>query len=762
MGTRLLRAAVLAPTMVLVSLPVSAVAAGTTLDLGTVPSRYLGAGSSHNLGQALAAGDVNGDGRPDLMMAAPGAATGEANSGAVYVTLSAPASTPLDLAGPRSTVWRIDGAAGSGLAQTTSNDMPALAFAGDVDDDGFGDLIVGAPSAADGARKGQAWIVYGSAAPTDLQLATPGTRANHFTGASTTGSGSTGQSVRGLGDVNGDGVDDVGITEGLNGSTDGVVYVVFGAAGVRADLDLAALNSRGFRITGLRDEFRRLAVSDAGDVDGDGLADVLVGAKDTTVGADAYAGRASIVAGRATTTDVDLTTPANVLATFDGGAANMQVGVSLARLGDVNGDGRSDLLVGAAKASGSGGGGTGRWFLVFGTPTPASQTLSSAGTPPVAYVRIRPSIFNSLLPSVEPGRSAAAGDFNDDGLMDILVGDPTESHGNPNRSQSGAAHVILGRATWTDISLDTAAGTADDPESGIVRIYGDSAFMNLGKAGAVGVGDLDGDGADDLALRANFIEGGGTDNAKGLVAVVRGTPSGPGPTPTATPAPTPDPTPSPSPISTPVPITTPEPAPTPPPTAAQVLLGCSGARLAVLDVVASGGNVRVSGQARPSDAGGTVSVLLRTRSGATLRAVGSATVGGDGAFSALVAAPARTVRPSAAYAARLGPTTSRAVELQRRMLVTRVSVTASRVKLRGRVIGPRAGRPVVLTSQSGCGRRTKVASVRPRSSGAFTFDVAGPAGTRTAIYRAETVVPFKNGRPVTFRTFTLPRPVDLG
>lgn len=203
----------------------------------------------------------------------------------------------------------------------------------------------------------------------------------------------------------------------------------------------------------------------------------------------------------------------------------------------------------------------------------------------------------------------------------------------------------------------------------------------------------------------------------------------------------------------------------PPPTASEVLLSCTGSDLAILDVRMAGARARIAGQAKRVLAGRTVELfVVQQRRPSQRKPAGSATIGPDGSFAASVKPPPRAKRATAAYVARVGTTVSRAVELQRRMVLTSVVAQGARVLLRGRVSGPlpRTPQPVIVTLQTDCGARKRVGRVRAGRDGRFSLRVAlAQPPARAAIYRAETRVPARPGRAATERTFTLPAAVAV-
>ena len=219
------------------------------------------------------AGDVNGDGFGDLLVGARGYNAGEGAAFIVYGKATG-LTGDIDLMAMASTVGvRITGeGANSTMASTVSS-------AGDVNGDGIDDLIVGDRSAdGENAGSGAAYLVYGQAGGfagnIDLgSLAALGVRLNGETAGDDAGT-----SVSSAGDVNADGFDDLIVGARDADFDSGAAYVVFGSGALGASLDLSDLDGiTGFRVTGAGDD-AGYSVSSAGDVNGDGYADLIVGA----------------------------------------------------------------------------------------------------------------------------------------------------------------------------------------------------------------------------------------------------------------------------------------------------------------------------------------------------------------------------------------------------------------------------------------------------------------------------------------------------
>jgi FG-GAP repeat len=447
--------------------------------------RIQGAAAGGNAGVSVAgAGDVNGDGRADMLVGAHFSGNrARARSGSAFVVFGKPAPGTLDLAALGQAGFRIDGGSPGDLAGWS------VARTGDVNGDGLADVVVGAPQADNNGRpgSGSAYVVFGKEGPANVDLAVLGRAGFRIDGA---GAGDeAGTAVAGAGDLNSDGHADVIVGARFAGNNgrpfSGSIYVVFGKT-APTNVDLAALGQEGFRIDGAQaSDLAGFSVAGAGDVNGDARADLLVGARFAGNHARAASGSAYVVFGTRRPANVDLATLGPAGFRIDGAVSGDLAGGSVAGAGDLNGDGRGDVLVGARGADNNDRAGSGSAYVVFGKGSPTSVDLAALGH---AGFRIDGAAAGNRAGFAVAG----AGDVNGDGLADLVVG--AHYADNNAREDAGSAYVVFGKGAPANLDL-AALG------HGGVRIDGAAAGDGVGWSVA-DAGDVDEDGRAEVLVGA--------------------------------------------------------------------------------------------------------------------------------------------------------------------------------------------------------------------------------------------------------------------
>ncbi|MGF2035538.1 MAG: hypothetical protein RMZ43_009515 [Nostoc sp. CmiVER01] len=376
----------------------------------------------------------------------------------------------------------------------------SVSSAGDVNSDGIADLIIGAFGAdPNGDDSGQSYVVFGKKTGWSATLNLSDLNgANGFAINGINEDDTSGSSVSSAGDVNSDGIDDLIIGAFFadpNGIKSGQGYVVFGKrTGWSATLNLSDLNgANGFAINGIAaDDILGRSVSSAGDVNSDGIADLIIGAYRADSNGD-DSGQSYVVFGKKTgwsaTLNLSDLNGANGFA-INGIAAEDSSGFSVSSAGDVNSDGIADLIIGAQKADPNGYN-SGQSYVVFGKKTGWSATLNLSDLNGANGFAI-----NGINEGDESGVSvSSAGDVNSDGIDDLIIG---ADGADPNGYLSGQSYVVFGKrtgwsATFNLSDLNGANGFA-------INAINESDFLGFSVSSA---GDVNSDGIDDLIIAAD-------------------------------------------------------------------------------------------------------------------------------------------------------------------------------------------------------------------------------------------------------------------
>ncbi|NII29487.1 T9SS type A sorting domain-containing protein [Pseudoflavitalea sp. X16] len=408
------------------------------------------------------AGDVNGDGYADIVMGEPAYDAGDStNAGRAYMYHGAPDS----IDEPPAVTFDSPGNTVIGFGRSVQ-------YAGDINGDGYSDVVIGDPNFIKGMTnyEGRAYVYYGSASglppvpDVTLDVNNPNCKL--------------GWAVAGAGDVNGDGYADVMIGAPRYNDTEGGVFVYYGSAA-------GLVNTPDTISTGLPNYYLGYAIAGAGDVNGDGYDDVLVSAYNDIVTVDT--GKVLVYYGAAS----GLPPTPNLILQGVNETDKAGFGRSVASAGDVNGDGYGDVVIGAPYSNDGSNTLEGRAYVFLGSGTGLSATPAAI----LDNANQDYAFFGSVV--------AGAGDINGDGYTDVLVNAPEYNNG----SGIGRAFIYLG----------SGSGISATPSDTLIG--NDPSNTHLGHTVA-SAGDVNSDGyADVLVTDEQF-------DTRGIVLLFKGSPTG--------------------------------------------------------------------------------------------------------------------------------------------------------------------------------------------------------------------------------------------
>jgi len=470
-----------------------------------------GAGAGDRSGYKVSGGDINGDGFDDLIIGARFAdPNGKYDAGKTYVLFGSNAgfSASIELSS-------LNGSNGFVLNGVDADDhsSSSLSNVGDFNEDGVDDLVIGAGRADPNGKSyaGEGYVVFGSDAefPANFELSSLNGN-NGFVINGIDAFDILGGSASNAGEINGDGFDDLLIGARYadpNGkSSAGESYIVFGSdTEFPAALELSDLDGdKGFVINGVDgDDWSGISVSSAGDINGDNLDDLLIGAWKADPNGKSEAGESYVVFGS------DGNFPASIeLSSLNGsngfvlkGAdAFDQSSVSLNSAGDINGDNLDDLIIGAWKADPNGKSEAGESYVIFGKKSafPAALELSSLNG-------ANGFVVNGVDAGENLGISVNSADINGDGFDDLIIG---AFGADPNgKSAAGKSYVVFGNSEAFPAVLELSS------------LNGANGFVVNGVDGddnsgiSVNSADINGDGFDDLIIGASYADPNGKADA---------------------------------------------------------------------------------------------------------------------------------------------------------------------------------------------------------------------------------------------------------
>jgi hypothetical protein len=457
---------------------------GTFID-GTQGFKVGGYAASDSLGWGVSGGDVNNDGYGDALIG------GEGQSMYVIYGKSGGFATSVTL----STLNGTNGFEARGGATTDNVGNFGLGLA-DINGNGYNDIIMAAPVA--NATKGYIYVFYGSSTPfasTFNLSSVDGTNGFRIDGVS----GYTGSAVE-TGDINGDGYKDIIIGAWNYNTGTGAAYVIYGkSASFGTTLNLSTLNgTNGFRIDGVATNNNLTYDMAVGDINGDGYDDIVLGAPryNTNTGA------VYVLYGKSASfgSVINLSTLNGTNGfRIDGITSGDRTGSGVA-LGDVNGDGYKDIIIGAYGRST----GAGAVYTVFPHSLSLGATFNLSNLNGTNGFRI-----NGWTAGDSTGYSVACGDVDGDGYSDVIIGSP----GWGGANYLGAVAVMYGKSGVFSptIHMSSLTGTTG------FRIQGEANNDYLGRAGCVSSIDMNGDGYDDIIVGAP-----GHNSNKGAAYVIFG------------------------------------------------------------------------------------------------------------------------------------------------------------------------------------------------------------------------------------------------
>ncbi len=378
----------------------------------------------------------------------------------------------------------------------------SVSRAGDVNGDGYQDVIIGARYGTNDElnqnRAGKSYVVFGG--PEPIGAGDIAARSN----VTIVGDGDHtygGWSVTGGGDFNGDGFDDLligapgGFDAGLPQPRIGKCFVVFGSNTLPSRIDLANLGKAGITITPAAfNDYCGLAVSFAGDTNGDGFDDLLVGAPGTPASENSlqYSGRSYLILGRRSSpATIDLGHLGSNGTKFIGANSYDEAGRALSAAGDVNRDGFADFLIGALYATPQSSSVTafGATYLIYGAASlPREVELGNLGSRGVT-------IFGADSGDYAGCSVSGAGDVNGDGFEDLLIGARAADSVDNSREYAGESYLVFGN--------DDLPSTIQLAQLGSLGVTLFGRMQQSLSGNSLGIADdLDGDGFDDLLIGA--------------------------------------------------------------------------------------------------------------------------------------------------------------------------------------------------------------------------------------------------------------------
>ncbi|MCK6522667.1 integrin alpha [Myxococcota bacterium] len=455
----------------------------------------VGTESRGAFGQSLdTPGDLDGDGLNELLVTGAGYSS---NAGGVFLYYGADLVSDGD----------DDDASASWLGEAASDTLGDLRGASggvDLDGDGLSELLLGAPTAIGGglselgavyvlSSRDQASWGRGVGIEDDAALIVRGDIAKDRAGS---GFASV--------DLDGDGLGELLVSAPYadpTGASNGGAVAVYWLGGTLPSGSLSPSDADlSLNASGSQDHLGLGGLGSLGDLDGDGLVELLIGAPDMDGGSCADCGVAMVFSGGALSAGSAVTAASVASGRVEGLDGDDNVGISGVGLGDLDGDGLGEWAVGArfgdATATDAGG-----VYIFFGGVPTSTLSLNDADV-----------ALGGAASGDRLGWELSAMDLDGDGLSELLTGGYTSEVGA--LSDAGAAWIVLGS------TLSGLSGAYDITDVAQLSVSGEATRAYVGRS-AVALGDLNGDGLPDWGLGAQGVTEGGLVRA-GAVALFWG------------------------------------------------------------------------------------------------------------------------------------------------------------------------------------------------------------------------------------------------
>ncbi len=447
---------------------------------------------------ANAAGDINGDGKDDIIIGAPHVDHEEPNvalgNGQAYVIFGSTSfQNPFNLT-------TLNGNNGFSISES-SLDMLGYSVSGigDINGDGKNDIAIGAPYSNVGnlLKAGKAYIIFGATtfqSPFDLNNLNGN---NGFVINGLTSASRLGYVISGEKDFNGDGKDDIIISSPYSNvgslSNAGRAYVIFGASSFQSSFNLNDLNGQnGFIISGLTSRsLLGISLKIGEDINGDGKADIIIGADQASPNNLNMAGQAYVIFGASSfQSSFNLNTlNGNNGFIINGIESIGMLGASVAIGGDINGDGKADIIIGANQTSPNNVNMAGQAYVIFGASSFQSPFNLNTLNGNNGF------IINGLAPETVLGFPVnIISDINQDNKAEIIIG---AVHASPEGvTHAGQAYILFGSDSFQkSFNVSDLNGNNGFIVSGL----GEHNALSWSSSGA---GDINNDGIADIIIGA--------------------------------------------------------------------------------------------------------------------------------------------------------------------------------------------------------------------------------------------------------------------